>query len=224
MPPQVLQRVSVRWLPEPAFEDTDTIALNVGGYFLDLRIVKADGSVQWSRAGQRKVVKQEPFTYQWTRIIDSTGILDPDEAAWDWQKLGNGDAFESGIAKCPLKNGALTSYEEIWRDVTRAGPTPNSWILQSADGRTFLSCIGATFLGMRSDPDGGFDVKRSEWDSKQKAWSIKFEGGHVAGIPGANAVFSIATGGWTVGATVALGSVEYVVKAFETTPDLVAIE
>ena len=60
MPPQVLQRVSVRWLPEPSFEDTETIALNVGGYYLDLRVTKADGLVQWSRAGERKVLSEKP--------------------------------------------------------------------------------------------------------------------------------------------------------------------
>lgn len=63
MAPQVLLRISVRWFPEPAFEDTETIALNVGGYFLDLRVVSKDKSLQWSRAGERKVVKEEPCEY-----------------------------------------------------------------------------------------------------------------------------------------------------------------
>jgi len=166
-------------------------------------------------------------TYQWTRIIDSSGILDPDEAAWDWQKLGNGDAFESGVARCPSKNGALTSYEEIWRDVTRAGPIAYSWILQSADGRTFLGCIGGSFLGMRGNSDGSFAVRRNEWGAGQQAWSVKFEGGNVEGIPEVEAVlraFSTGAGCWAVEATVPLGGVNYVVRAFETTPEFAAIE
>ncbi|KAH8200344.1 hypothetical protein TruAng_005497 [Truncatella angustata] len=32
IPSQAVQRISIRWLPEPAYEDTDTIALNVGGW------------------------------------------------------------------------------------------------------------------------------------------------------------------------------------------------
>lgn len=60
--PQILKRVSIRWLPDQAYEDTDTIALNVGGYFMDLRVSTADGSLQWSRAGERKTLKDDPRT------------------------------------------------------------------------------------------------------------------------------------------------------------------
>jgi hypothetical protein len=57
---QAVQRISIRWLPEPAYEDTDTVALNVGGYFIDLRVVKETGSIQWSRAGERILLKENP--------------------------------------------------------------------------------------------------------------------------------------------------------------------
>lgn len=62
MPSQAVQRISVRWLPEAAYEDTDTVALNVGGYFIDLRVVKESGAIQWSRAGERIVLKEDPRT------------------------------------------------------------------------------------------------------------------------------------------------------------------
>lgn len=58
--PQILRRVSMRWLPDPAFENTDTIALNVGGYFMDLRVATADKSLEWSRAGERKELEKNP--------------------------------------------------------------------------------------------------------------------------------------------------------------------
>lgn len=58
--PQILQRISLQWLPEHAFEDTTTIALNVGGYFMDLRVTTKGGLLQWSRAGERKTVKKNP--------------------------------------------------------------------------------------------------------------------------------------------------------------------
>lgn len=60
MPAKAVQRISIRWLPEPAYEDTETIALNVGGYFIDLRVEKQTRSVQWSRAGERILLKDEP--------------------------------------------------------------------------------------------------------------------------------------------------------------------
>lgn len=58
--PQILKRVSVRWLPDPAYEDTETTSLNVRGYYLDVRVAKADGSLQWSRAGERKQLGTDP--------------------------------------------------------------------------------------------------------------------------------------------------------------------
>lgn len=60
MASQVVKRISIRWLPEPAFEDTDTIALNVGGYFIDLRVEKETQAIQWSRAGERILLKDDP--------------------------------------------------------------------------------------------------------------------------------------------------------------------
>lgn len=62
MPSQAVQRISIRWLPDAAYEDTDTVALNVGGYFIDLRVVKDSGAIQWSRAGERIVLKEDPRT------------------------------------------------------------------------------------------------------------------------------------------------------------------
>lgn len=159
-------------------------------------------------------------TYQWTRLIDSTGTLDPDEATWDWQKLGNGDAFEAGVAHCPTKNGALTSYEEIWRDITRAGPTTSSWILQSIDGMAFLGAVGGTFLGMRRNSDGSFAVRREEWDSVHSSWSVKFEGRDSGSIPKVEAILKeLPTEGgaqnWEVDGKVSLEGVDYVIRAIE---------
>lgn len=74
MPSQVLKRVSIRWLPEPAYEDTETVALNVGGYFIDLRVQNSDGAIQWSRAGERRILKASPrqyhpYAYDRTRLL-----------------------------------------------------------------------------------------------------------------------------------------------------------
>lgn len=76
MSPEAVQRISLRWLPEPAYEDTDTIALNVGGYFIDLRVTEADSTIQWSRAGERITLRSEPrksyllfFKHRYTQLI-----------------------------------------------------------------------------------------------------------------------------------------------------------
>jgi hypothetical protein len=58
--PQILKRVSIRWPPDPALEDTETIALNVAGYYMDLRVTLADKTLQWSRAGERKTLGENP--------------------------------------------------------------------------------------------------------------------------------------------------------------------
>lgn len=58
--PSVLTRVSMQWPPDAPFEDTNTIALNVGGYFVDLRIVPTDQTIQWTRAGERLVLAEDP--------------------------------------------------------------------------------------------------------------------------------------------------------------------
>lgn len=55
-------RISIRWLPEPAQETTDTIVMSVKDWYLDLRIEKETGKIDWAIAGQRIVESQEPCT------------------------------------------------------------------------------------------------------------------------------------------------------------------
>jgi hypothetical protein len=55
-------RVSLRWLPDPASEPTNTLALNVGAYYVDLRTVIADGSIEWGMAGERLILSENPCT------------------------------------------------------------------------------------------------------------------------------------------------------------------
>jgi hypothetical protein len=56
-------RVSLRWLPDPPYEPTDTIVLNVGSYFMDLRIRKQDGEIDWAMAGERMILSEDPCQY-----------------------------------------------------------------------------------------------------------------------------------------------------------------
>lgn len=48
-------RISLRWVPEAPAETTDTVVLSVGEYFIDLRMDKATGTIDWAMAGTRIV-------------------------------------------------------------------------------------------------------------------------------------------------------------------------
>ena len=67
MKPEALERISIRWLPDPTYEDTKTIALNVGGYFMDLRVTKDTPSIEWAQAGERTILKEDPRMYSSSR-------------------------------------------------------------------------------------------------------------------------------------------------------------
>ena len=42
----------MRWVPEPTFESTDTLALSVGEWYVDLRVDRQSGGIDWALAGQ----------------------------------------------------------------------------------------------------------------------------------------------------------------------------
>ena len=161
---------------------------------------------------------QTAATFRGTRIIDSTGIHDADEAYFE--KLDNGDDLEIGTTGCPHKNGAMTDYEEIWRDITaKSSPTEPSWILQRKDGNAFFGKVGAIYLAIQQIPGGGFAVRREDREASSGKWSTSYETGDVHNLPSAaQAVEVLETGDqvWAEGQTVALGGSEYVVKGIST--------
>jgi len=57
---RISTRISLRWLPDPPSEPTDTLVFNVGDYFMDLRVLKADGSIDWGMAGERQILSKDP--------------------------------------------------------------------------------------------------------------------------------------------------------------------
>lgn len=60
-------RISIRWPPEAAAEPTDTLVLSLGGYYVDLRILKEDQSLDWALAGERITVSEDPCTFELKR-------------------------------------------------------------------------------------------------------------------------------------------------------------
>ncbi|KAK2734807.1 hypothetical protein FQN57_001457 [Myotisia sp. PD_48] len=137
-------RVSLRWPPEPAFEYTDTTSLSVGGWYVDLRINKQTGGLDWAMAGQRIVESEDPPIVSFTHLIDSLQSFDTTDQG-TFKTLPNGDDFESGKMPRPDLPGApLRDYEEIWRKIPLPQTVGNklgySWILESQDS---IQCHGA---------------------------------------------------------------------------------
>lgn len=65
MAPKISTRISIRWLPstENPTEPTDTIVFGAGAYFIDLRVLKSNNSIDWALAGERQVVSTDPCKY-----------------------------------------------------------------------------------------------------------------------------------------------------------------
>ncbi|KAK7416657.1 hypothetical protein QQZ08_011923 [Neonectria magnoliae] len=212
---QAVERISIRWLPDPAFEDTRTVAINVGGYFIDLRTTKEGPSIQWSHAGELTILKDEPFTCRWTHIIDSLGFTDPDEASFT--KLPNGDELEVGETKCPHKNDAMTPYEEVWRDVTAHDkPEEPSWILRSSEGNTFIGRVGNIYQA-NTKGGNGFAARREDFVQGTGEWDISFDSGNSGAIPRVCAVLKELKQKpvWSVGEKVAIEGQEFSIIALE---------
>ena len=57
-------RISIKWADDAPSEPTDTIVLSVGDYFMDLRITKADQSIDWAFAGTREILSRDPRKLQ----------------------------------------------------------------------------------------------------------------------------------------------------------------
>lgn len=59
---QLSYRKSLRWVPGEPSEPTSTLVLDVGSHFVDLRILKSDGSIDWAMAGKRTILSSSPCT------------------------------------------------------------------------------------------------------------------------------------------------------------------
>ncbi|KAJ5921751.1 hypothetical protein N7454_009225 [Penicillium verhagenii] len=144
-------RISLRWLPEPAHETTDTIVMSVKDWYLDLRMDQNSHQIDWAIAGQRIVESQEPLAkleadveYAFLVRVSFTHELDSHDAfesadCGTFVTLPNGDDLETGSMPRPDLPGAPeTEYEEVWRELPfREGPEGSkgglSWVLESDD-------------------------------------------------------------------------------------------
>lgn len=53
-------RVSIKWADNEASEPTDTHVMSIGEYYMDLRVKKADTTIDWAMAGQRLIKSEDP--------------------------------------------------------------------------------------------------------------------------------------------------------------------
>lgn len=237
-------RLSIRWVPGEPSEPTDTLVISVGGWYVDLRITKADGSIDWGMAGERLVLSQEPckscaaisaegrwhraditpVTYKWTHWIDSNGYTEPDVGSFTPTSVPT-DSVETGSMLNPETN-TVTPYEEVWRILPVSSPETfgYAWILRSGDGKTFLGRVGGDFLALKGGQEGpvgmkGFCARRETWDQGTASWRTLYEAGDQKNIGSLSKIADCVDSAWEksskVGDTVNAFGGEYVVCAIE---------
>ncbi|KAI9368732.1 hypothetical protein BJX61DRAFT_202367 [Aspergillus egyptiacus] len=159
-------RVSLRWPPEPPFENTDTIVLSVGDWYVDLRIDRASGAIDWAIAGERL---QDPKSNQvlFTHEIDSRNSFGVPDCG-SFSTLSNGDDLEVGVMpRYDLPGLPVRKYEEVWRELSfrsssGARSRGLSFVLEAGteglklrEGeekevvRTFVAAISGTYVVLR---------------------------------------------------------------------------
>jgi hypothetical protein len=241
MAPRVSIRISLRWLPDTASEPTDTLVFGVGAYYLDLRVLKSNNSIDWALAGERQVISTDPskLSYlslptwpkfnanqmvstvvkvRFNKTLDSLNMTEPDEG--DFTKLPNGDDFETGKMPCPERGMQVTEYEEVWRQILPVPGPRRAWILESAgEGRkVFLGRIGGGFIAIGDKKGATFGARREEWDKGRKSWEVKYKIGDVENVPSVADLGAEGFEGeadWKMGDTVNVLGRGYLVRAFE---------
>lgn len=136
----------------------------------------------------------------------------PDEAYF--VKMENGDDLEIGSTPCPPKDGAVTAYEEVWRDITaKMQSGDQSWILQSSDGTTFIGKVGSIYLAIKKGVDGTFSARKEELDG---AWRVSFEseGQSLPQVTQVLKAFEVEGRDWAVGEKAIIAGIEYEVRGF----------
>jgi hypothetical protein len=59
----LLTRVSIRWPPEDAYENTETTVISVNNFFVDLRVEKQTRRLDWATAGVRLVDQNDSSAF-----------------------------------------------------------------------------------------------------------------------------------------------------------------
>lgn len=166
----VSQRVSIRWPPEDAYENTETTVLSVNNFFVDLRVEKATKKLDWAIAGVRLVDPNDPRRVTFLHTINSRNTFQHIDTGV-FTTLENGEELETGTTIRPGDPaGYPRQYEEVWRKrkPTNVPGSNIAWILEGAGSKisvttnsdgvgseeskeveTFLARIGGTYIAIR---------------------------------------------------------------------------
>ncbi|KAL4748816.1 hypothetical protein BDW72DRAFT_205332 [Aspergillus terricola var. indicus] len=157
-------RISLRWPPEAPFENTDTLVLSVGNWYVDLRVDRRTAALDWAMAGER-LQDANSNEVLFTHELDSRSAFGVADCG-TFSALPNGDDLEVGVMPRPDLPGApIREYEEVWRELPflrMEGRENVSFVLESATGgtqleegeekevtRTFISAIWGSCIALR---------------------------------------------------------------------------
>ncbi|KAF4769170.1 hypothetical protein HAV15_008423 [Penicillium sp. str.  len=188
-------RISLRWVPEVPEETTDTIVLSVGEWFLDLRMDKKSGDIDWAMAGTRieENPKEIPLKVIFTRELDSLNEIGIKDVG-NFSPRPDGTDLESGeMPRADLPGAPMTAFEEVWRELPfREGPEGAkkgiSWILESDDAPLALGeqegqvTITKIFMGRIWGTYLAFQQTQTHSSQKDESgvWSVKRAGSEVS--------------------------------------------
>ncbi|KAI5474246.1 hypothetical protein MNV49_003767 [Pseudohyphozyma bogoriensis] len=214
--PLVSTRISLRWPPAPAFENTDTLVLTGRtGFFLDLRVFTTGpkvGQVDWGIVGEKEWVEDKdggPPKAVFKPLLDSRSKLAPPggEDVGSFEDLARGDCLETGEMFNPDAGWAVQPYEEVWRRL----PQPKGLrvlILEEIGRRTWSGRFGAKQLAI-GEVEGGFVAKR--WEGGRVIVSVGAEEAGLLEIDD-NLLNMAEKEGWKEGVVVVIRGKKYRVK------------
>jgi hypothetical protein len=63
METQMTTCISLGWLPTIKKSPTENLVFAVGSYYIDLRILKSNQTIEWAMAGKRELREDNPCTF-----------------------------------------------------------------------------------------------------------------------------------------------------------------
>jgi len=143
-------RTGIAWENGSVEEPTSTIVLTGKSFFVDVRVRKVDGTLDWAFAGTKDSVPgpapgQTRSTWHHSidsrssKPVDDWGILFPDPT--DPRKT-----IELGSMLNP-GTGRVEEYREIWEDTDQPGGTLVVF-LEKEDGSAIIGVVGTRRLGV----------------------------------------------------------------------------
>ncbi|KAK4056929.1 60S ribosomal protein L17B [Microbotryomycetes sp. JL221] len=191
MQPMVSYRKSLRWPPEAAYEDTDTLVIQGRtGLYIDVRVDRQSRcELSWGSAGVKSWLPEsteDSLKARFDAIIDSQAGNSGDELTMpvaeatddigSFTTLPDGSVLETGVMRNLDKGGSMMPYEEVWARAD-LGRETDILMLESQDGKAFLGRIGIYEAGLRCNG------AKESWDWMQRAPGLFEQTVHQSNLP-----------------------------------------